>query len=326
MEQPNGHPCPECGAPRNGDNTPSCACTLRASDALRDARTAEAAAAEDFDPLRIRPYVELEGEAPAPDETMTLRALPPEGVDATAVIPTPLAPGAGPPNTTDLSLFDGTRPLRTVPAAAAATAPPPSRRRRRGVLFAAAGAVVAVVGAAGWAGGMFSYETPSRDGAAPKDVRESVPDVSETPSASAAASSSAAPVSSSAPAETPSASASASASPSVSASTPSSSPSSAVTPSPSPSASAPAEAPPAEEEVDEGAGPVLRRGDQGAEVVELQLRLKEKWLYNEEIHGNFNRRVEEALRNFQWPRGLQSELGVYGPETRARLQSETREP
>ena len=62
MEQPNGNPCPECGAPRNPDNTPSCACTTRASDALRDARTAEAAAAEDFDPLRIRPYVELDGE------------------------------------------------------------------------------------------------------------------------------------------------------------------------------------------------------------------------------------------------------------------------
>ena len=60
MEQPNGNPCPECGAPRNSDNTPSCACTIRASDALRDARTAEAAAAEDFDPLRMRPdFVEL---------------------------------------------------------------------------------------------------------------------------------------------------------------------------------------------------------------------------------------------------------------------------
>ncbi|MFG2512776.1 peptidoglycan-binding protein [Streptomyces sp. NPDC048584] len=330
MEQPNGHPCPECGAPRNGDNTPSCACTLRASDALRDARTAEAAAAEDFDPLRIRPYVELEGEPggepPASDETMALRAVPPEAADATTVIPTPLVPGAGPPNTTDLSLFDGTRPLRTVPAAAAAATPPPPRRRRRGVLFVAAGAVVAVVGAAGWAGGMFSYETPSRDGAAPKDVRESVPDASATPSVSAAASSSAPPVTSSAPSSTPSASASAPASPSASASTATSSPSSAVTPSSSPSASAPAEAAPSEGEADEGTGPVLRRGDRGAEVVELQLRLKEKWLYHDEAHGNFNRQVEEALRNFQQWWGLQSELGIYGPETRARLESETREP
>ncbi|BFO21101.1 hypothetical protein SHKM778_74890 [Streptomyces sp. KM77-8] len=61
-------------------------------------------------------------------------------------------------------------------------------------------------------------------------------------------------------------------------------------------------------------------------MVELQLRLKEKWLYNDEANGNFNRRLEEALRAFQWPRGLRSELGFYGPETRARLQSETAEP
>ncbi|BFO21100.1 hypothetical protein SHKM778_74880 [Streptomyces sp. KM77-8] len=186
------------------------------------------------------------------------------------MISTPLAPGAAPPNTSDLNLFDGTRPLRTVPAAAVAVpAPEPPRRRRRGVLFVAAGAVVAVVGAAGWAAGMFSYETPSRDGAAPKDVRESVPDVSGTPSASLLAEASpTAPVSSSAPSEAPSASASpsgsasASASPSESAPTPSSSPSEAATPSSAPPTSAPAEAP-TEEEADDGTGPVLRRGTGG---------------------------------------------------------------
>ncbi|MGA5071837.1 peptidoglycan-binding protein, partial [Streptomyces tuirus] len=63
MELPNGHPCPECGAPRQRDNTPTCACTHRAAEALRDARTAQAAAAEDFDPLRIRPYVEIDAGA-----------------------------------------------------------------------------------------------------------------------------------------------------------------------------------------------------------------------------------------------------------------------
>ncbi|RRR69494.1 peptidoglycan-binding protein, partial [Streptomyces sp. RP5T] len=78
MAESNGHTCPECGAPRGVDNTPSCGCTQRASDALRDARTAQAAAAEDFDPLRIRPYVELDEETapvpavPAPDATMPL--------------------------------------------------------------------------------------------------------------------------------------------------------------------------------------------------------------------------------------------------------------
>ncbi len=98
MDHPNGHPCPECGAPRHADNTPSCACTRRAADALRDARTAEAAAAEDFDPLRIRPYVELssitpdgspeatepgpqaagDGDAGSPGATMTFKAVRPD--------------------------------------------------------------------------------------------------------------------------------------------------------------------------------------------------------------------------------------------------------
>ncbi|WP_030859475.1 peptidoglycan-binding domain-containing protein [Streptomyces sp. NRRL S-37] len=372
MEQPNGNPCPECGAPRNSDNTPSCACTVRASDALRDARTAEAAAAEDFDPLRIRPYVELDdgagrstpdgpaeaagavgtsapstgtsapsaegpGAPGAADETMTLRAVPPEAApgaaDATSVLPTPLAPGTARPNATDLHLFDTTRPLAAVPAAPGPvhTGGEPPRRRRRGTLFAVAGAVVAVVGAAGWASGVFSYETPSRDGAAPEEVRASIPDPSSSASSSAepsADASSAAPSSSASSSASPSASASASASasPSPSASTTSASPSASAEPSSTPTTTAPSDS--AEDTEEEGGdtGPVLRRGDRGPEVTELQLRLKEKWLYNDEINGQFNRRVEDALRNYQWSRGLQAELGVYGPQTRARLEAETQGP
>lgn len=89
---PLGHPCPECGAPRAADHTPSCACARLTSDAVRDTRTAEVAAAEDFDPLRVRPYVEYgrlgepgepggpggpsgPGGAPA-ERTMPLRAVP----------------------------------------------------------------------------------------------------------------------------------------------------------------------------------------------------------------------------------------------------------
>ena len=62
MTEPTGHVCPECAAYRAQDGTPSCACARArtASDALRDKRAAQAAAAaEDFNPLRIRPYVEL---------------------------------------------------------------------------------------------------------------------------------------------------------------------------------------------------------------------------------------------------------------------------
>ncbi|MFF5159988.1 peptidoglycan-binding protein [Streptomyces sp. NPDC000348] len=357
MERPNGHPCPECGAPRNDDNTPSCACTLRASDALRDARTAEAAAAEDFDPLRIRPYVELDGgtgrstpdgaaeaagapETPAapgtPDATMPLRAVPPEAApgaaDPTSALPTPLAPGTARPNATDLHLFDTTRPLAAVPAApgpAGADGAPP-RRRRRGALFAVAGAVVAVVGAAGWASGMFSYETPSRDGAAPEDVRASVPDVSSAPPSTeepTAGASSAAPSPSASASDSPSASASTSAPPSPSASTAPASPSESAEPSSTPTATASTgSAEDTEEDGGEDTGAVLRRGDRGPEVTELQLRLRQLYLYNDDVNGQFNHRVEESLRNYQWSRGLQSELGVYGAQTRARLETETREP
>ncbi|WP_051722880.1 peptidoglycan-binding domain-containing protein [Streptomyces albus] len=48
--------CPDCGAERQRDGRPGCACAARA-----------AAAAEDFDPLRIRPYVELREPVAAPE-------------------------------------------------------------------------------------------------------------------------------------------------------------------------------------------------------------------------------------------------------------------
>lgn len=334
MDQPRGNPCPECGTPRNSDNTPSCACSDRAAEALRDARTAEAAAAEDFDPLRIRPYVELDGRPASgtPDEengtpgtpadaTMPLRAVPPE----TAALATPSAPAG--PSPEDLDLFEATpAPGGPAPVSPDDTAPP--RRRRGTALLATAGTVVAVVGAAGWASGLFSYEPPSRDESLPDETRASVPDV--TPSEVTPAPSSGAPSASpsSSPSDSASASASTSGSPSPSASSATPSPTRTSPPArPSTSAAEPAET--AEE--DEGARraappPVLRRGDRGDEVAELQSRLAQLHLYNDEIHGNFNRRTEDALRAYQWSRGLRDELGVYGPATRRLLESETREP
>ncbi|CAL9599417.1 peptidoglycan-binding domain-containing protein [Streptomyces sp. enrichment culture] len=380
QERPAGASCPECGTPRAADNTPSCACGTRASDALRDARTAQAAAAEDFDPLRIRPYVELDGTdkpsdtpavpaasdapgapdasaerraAPAtasasdPDATMTLRAV--DAVDAvdsvdseaTSALPTPLAPSTGSPSAHDLRLFDAsaTAPLPQVgPGTADAHGSAdgggrPPRRRRKGVLLSAAGAVVVVVGAAGFAGGLFSYDTPSRDGALPDEVRASVPD----PSTSEASPSAEPSASSAAPSPTASRSASASASPSPSASASASPSASSASPTPSRSAeptrstTAPADDAPQESE-EEGlapgdVGPTLRRGDQGPEVVELQQRLTQKWMYWGDLNGNYNRQVEDAVRQYQWERGIRTDgVGVYGPDTRRKLESETREP
>ncbi|SMQ15980.1 Putative peptidoglycan binding domain-containing protein [Streptomyces sp. Ag82_O1-12] len=511
MEPPNGHPCPECGAPRQRDNTPACACTHRAAEALRDARTAEAAAAEDFDPLRIRPYVEIDAgasggpgrdtapsadaveptphapddaalrpgtgpaeappgqnpgaraedaqgraaadnttalphgagprppgngsaeatrtqrpgqtaegtqrpaatangatpayedaprppgngsaEAPRPqghgsgadgrqgraatdssgtpsqspagatpgpaaaadragslphaetprparaagplspaDATMPLRPVDPDAtavlpaaVPVTAALPTPLAPAATEPSVTDLRMFDGT-------AGADRGTPEGGRRRprrRSTLLIAAAGACAAVVVAAGYASGLFSYESPSRDTALPDDIRASVPDA---PSSSAAStppqgSASAAPPAPAAP--SPSRSGSPSVSPSPSAPSASASPSQSPSPSasqPSGSATGAEQAPP-----DNGrqkAGPtVLRLGDRGPEVTELQLRLRQLYLYDDDADGTFDDRLAEAVRTYQWSRGVQSdELGVYDRATREKLESETREP
>lgn len=307
MAESNGHQCPECGAPRGTDNTPSCGCTRRASDALRDARTAEAAAAEDFDPLRIRPYVELDDETapvprvPAPEATMPLRAVPAR------------------PNPTDLSLFEAD----DVPGPAAEERP--RRTRRRTVLLATAGAVVAVVAAAGFASGLFAYESPSRDEAAPRDVRPAVPDATTTP-ASVSPSTSTESVRPSAVPPAPTVSASSSASPSPSPSSASPSPSLSSEPTAGPTASATDSG--AESEASrEIAPPVLRRGSEGAEVVELELRLTQLGLYSRKASGHYNEGVEDAVSRYQGTRGLQvDEYGVYDLVTRERLESETTEP
>jgi hypothetical protein len=358
--RPADHPCPRCGAQRRADRTPSCACGRQASDALREAREAQAAAAEDFDPLRIRPYVELGGRgkpaptppgpapaapdstAPAdPDATVPVRTAGPgtPSVEVTAALPAPPAPPAGAPSATDLSLFETAE--REAGAGAAdgtgdgddrndgGDGDGSSRRRRRGALLGAAGAAVAVVAVAGYAGGLFSYQTPSRDGALPQEVRAGVPEPS-------AATDSAPPAP---PAGTPTRPVSASPSPSGSdgpsvSPTPEPTPSSASpTPSrsPSPTASpttarptATAEQPGDDDREDGPESSVLRRGDRGPQVADLQTRLRKVYLYTGEVDGEFDQPVEDAVRNFQWSRGIRSdELGVYGPETRQRLEAET---
>ncbi|WP_112470559.1 peptidoglycan-binding domain-containing protein [Streptomyces triticisoli] len=434
MEEQRGHVCPECGAPRGTDNAPSCACGSRASDALRDARTAEAAAAEDFNPLRVRPYVEIEESAqgtegeekaqahpqgepperPAPvDATMTLRAVsadatmppqvvsadaatpqappadaaippqappadaatPPQAVPADATmtlravpadatmtlravpadsttppqavpgLPTPLAPQRGGPNASDLNLFESAPAEPTVGigtgAGAGAEGAQPGRRggrRRTTVVLAGSATVVAVVAAAGFTSGLFSYASPERDRAS-HSARESLPDASadtsvapsstasgasSAPSASASASASGSPSAdeSGSPSPSPSASGTASQSPSASASQAGTGPGTGAEQSepaqPTTTLQAPAPADP---------GPVLRPGDRGPEVTELQQRLRQLYLYSGRTDGFYNSRVERAVRTYQWTRGISTdESGVYGPATRASLESETRAP
>ncbi len=274
---------------------------------------------------------------------MTLRAVgaerPGAATGATTALPTPLAPSAGAPSAHDLRLFETSA---TTSGAPSAPVPPgadpdgagggrPPRKRRRGVLLSAAGAVVVVVGAAGYASGLFSYETPSRDGALPDEVRASVPDPSPSEaSATPESSAPSAPETSASPSPSASASPSASPSPSPSPSTSSASPTPSRSAEPTQSTTPPAEDPTQESEDDDrvpDGGTTLHRGDRGPEVVELQQRLTELYLYTGDINGDYNHQVEDSVRTYQWARGIrEDELGVYGQDTRRRLESETREP
>ncbi|MFF4499561.1 peptidoglycan-binding domain-containing protein [Streptomyces sp. NPDC001401] len=316
MTDPKGHQCPECGAPRGADNTPSCGCTQRASDALRDARTAEQAAAEDFDPLRIRPYVELEGAGsepaapppvPAVEATMPLRAI-----------------GTEVPSTDDLRLFESAHPEDTYDEDGEDDAAHRVRRRRRTVLLGVGGAFATVLAAAGLASGLFSYEAPSRDTALPDDVRASVPDAlpsSESASPSGHATSVRPPAR-----PAPAVSASPSLSPSPSATSASPSPSRSPEPTRTPP-TATASGSIGTTDTRQTTPPVLRRGSDGPEVTELELRLTQLGLYTRKASGHYNEGVEDAVGRYQWARGIQGdELGVYGPETRSQLESETTEP
>ncbi|MFJ2088245.1 peptidoglycan-binding protein [Streptomyces sp. NPDC087901] len=302
-------------------------------------RSAEMAAAEDFDPLRIRPYVTLGGEdaAPAASGASQASSTPQEHVpggqpgDAATTMPLfldPAAPGAV-PDATDpggAAGFAGTALLTTGPD------PVQPRRRRPFAALVAGAAVVTVVGTAAFVGGLFNGDRNQEadlDQALPSTVA-SLPEESVEPSASASASasSSASRSASGSPSASASASASSSASSSASAS---SSRSTSASPSRSAAASSPAAtagtsnpaavAPPAQSQ----SGPTLRRGDDGPEVTELQRRLQEAWVLAQgPIDDDYSERVEQAVREYQTWRNIQGDPeGVYGPNTRSVLEAAT---
>ncbi|MEV0846037.1 peptidoglycan-binding domain-containing protein [Streptomyces sp. NPDC049954] len=157
----------------------------------------------------------------------------------------------------------------------------------------------------------------SSGGNAPGSAREGRSSTSPSASSSASAPSSAASPSSSASAD---ASGGAGEGPS---STPGDTASLPAPPPGAPSASAPPQssqpAPPGL-----AADPaVLRRGDEGPEVEELQRRLQLVHLYPGKPNGRFDSRLEQTLTAYQWTRGATDERGVYGPDTRTKLEGET---
>ncbi|MFB7734155.1 peptidoglycan-binding protein [Streptomyces sp. NPDC056112] len=281
--------------------------------------------------------------APA-EATMALRAIPAQPPTRTTP-PGLFAPPPGEPSAADVSLFDPATEAdpATVSEPTAGTEGPKGRagshrggrrNRRPTVVLAACAVVATIVAGAGFASGLFSYESPERDHAS-RQVRESVPDAwVETPTASAPTAA--------APSYASSAPTTVSESPSPGAdASPSASASESGTAEPSPSGSQEGNVPGTGPEPDgptqtattmrasapAAPAPVLRRGDQGPEVTELQSRLGQLFLFPGKADGVFGRRLEKSVRAYQWSRGITAdELGVYGPATRARLESETAAP
>jgi len=307
-----GPVCPECGAARAADGTPACGCARRASDAHRAVRTAEAAAAEDFDPVRIRPFVEVgDGEPPSAEDDESDPAA--ELTDATGELPSRQS------SPTVLASTGTVQPDRAADRDPAEFARRP--RRRRTLTVAALGATGAVALTGCLVGGLFWYDGPERDDSLSGGVRAGLPD--EQPSATGSLSPSTS-LSASPTQPSPSATVSAGASDTADPATPTGSPAPTRTASdaaptatgggPTPSSSG-------------GQAPVLRRGDKGPEVTELQLRLNQVGFYTGDADGSYDSQVESAVRGYQVTRVVfDDEPGVYGPQTRAALESETSEP
>ncbi|MDB1087774.1 peptidoglycan-binding domain-containing protein [Streptomyces sp. ACA25] len=79
------------------------------------------------------------------------------------------------------------------------------------------------------------------------------------------------------------------------------------------------------DEGEDAAPRVLREGDEGPDVAELQYRLRQPWgIYDGGITGHYDRKTRQAVAKFQRWYGVQGELhGVYGFLTRDRLEEHT---
>ncbi|WP_158711036.1 peptidoglycan-binding protein [Streptomyces albus] len=68
----------------------------------------------------------------------------------------------------------------------------------------------------------------------------------------------------------------------------------------------------------------MRRGDEGAEVLSLQQRLREVGIQTAPLNGTYDQPTEAAVQNYQAMRRIEADpAGVYGPATRSALEAET---
>lgn len=307
--------CPECGAAGAG-----CGCVPGVG----------------FNPLRIRPYVTLSDPAepgtpvpPQPVSGVVAPEPPTAAPDDTPAygIPVPPQDGpwpAGPTEAAHATHPDETVQLRTIPAAGhtydnqagrgggGGGGPEkrtgPASRKPLALLIGAAAAVAL----SGTAVAVWALPSSTENETVLLDAKASAPATSAAPAASSASPSPS--KGSPSPSASPSASASKSASPSPSPSPSASRTSAPPSPSPSPSASRSSSPPPTQ-------APTLRHGDSGSEVEKLQRLLAAQGLYRGRINGRFDWRVEDAVSEFQYDRGIDDqEWGVYGPVTRKALE------
>ncbi|MEU8700407.1 peptidoglycan-binding domain-containing protein [Streptomyces sp. NPDC048680] len=340
-----GHICPECGTDGRPGAGPGCGCAARhVTEDQRAAeqhriveehhagRSAEFAAAEDFDPLRIRPYVTLGGgETAVGGDGPTGEVAEGHTGDAATTMPLFLDP-AGPAPLPAAAGPDARDDHPVAPVLMTGADPVQPRRRGPFAALAVGAAVVAVVGTAAFVGGLFNGDgdgDTTLDPVLPSTVT-SLPEESAAPSASTTASASASPSrpASVSPSASVSASASGTASPSASASASRSASAgpSGPTAASSPTATADAEGPekPVAPVAPPQDGSTLRRGDHGPEVAELQRRLQEIGLFMSPADADYTDRVQDAVHRYQTYMYIKGDDdGVYGPHTRRALEAIT---
>ncbi|MGY5123734.1 peptidoglycan-binding protein [Streptomyces nigrescens] len=328
--------CPHCCAPVRGGGRPACLCA--------------AVGADDFDPLRIRPYVSLpDGDGEAANEAGDdhdgaggtgigrgdLLDLP--GVDAAVHLADGPPSATGPPFAPGLPAAGPAGPLvprtrrrpgptsRTFraseePTERPATGRSPAALRRKralpAVLLTAGAAVAAtavLIGTDALSGGSWTRAAAPGRG---------------TASAGAAL-----PTGTSAPARSGAGSPTASRSPSPDAAAPEATGRPHRTPAPRPPAPTRASGSVSDSPATHGpsappTGPlVLREGAGGPEVRELQERLRQLTVYPGPHDGRYDGDVRDAVSRYQRAYGVAGDPdGVYGAVTRASLESRTHEP
>ncbi|MFH8792823.1 peptidoglycan-binding protein [Streptomyces sp. NPDC017941] len=354
---PAGAGCPGCGATRGPGGEPACGCAGAAARAVLETRSAQAAAAEDFDPLRIRPYVTLpepSAPPPLPASCPALRraAQPHTTTSGTGAGTTASGTGAGTTAGTWTGAAAGTGADAwpgTVAGAGAGTGAEPvpgtvaaarERRRSRAALFSGAGMLAAsaavfaggmYAGAGGGAGGVGGHiDRALPDTASGNPDRPQRPPRPERPAPEADGPALQTSVRSAAPEPTRTAPPETEPAPKPSASSPKDdSPRTPREPATSPTRTTarvtgtvilPPDPRP------QGPRP-LSLGDTGPAVSELQHRLGQLSLYAGPRDGTYSPAVAEAVIRYQWARGVTDDPpGTYGRATRRALETETTAP